>query len=398
MIPKGGSATMNPNGSAAAMRVQIYTSLAALEPLRAQWDTLAAGVPFRRWEWLAPWWKEYGDGHELFVLALFSPANELLGLAPWYLEDRGAQGRIVRVLGSGEVCSEYVSLLAQPGSEALVGEALGAWLIAADSGAAQPATQPRWDVIELTNTPTSDTALTALRSHMAAAEYTLHQRPGLACWRLVLPTTWDEYVASLSRGNRRRMRDCQKRLQQPDAAVITATSDNFDKAWGVLVDLHQQRWTSQGERGCFASREFGRFLYSAAQQYRATDKLRLMWVEIGGRPAACSISLCDGGVYYVYQTGMASDMLDESPGWLMQSAAIRAAIEAGCHTYDLLRGNEAYKGHLKAEPHEMIDLRIVSRRLAPQLRHRAWVTGNLVKSAIKSSLSTMGILSATGVC
>ena len=129
----------------------------------------------------------------------------------------------------------------------------------------------------------------------------------------------------------------------------------------------------------------------------SSGTLRLSWVEIGGRPAACSISICEGGVYYVYQTGMATELLEESPGWLMQSAAIHAAIELGCRTYDLLRGNEPYKGHLGAEPLATVDLRIVSRRLAPQLRHTAWVTGNLVKSAIKSSLSTMGILSATGI-
>ncbi len=193
------------------------------------------------------------------------------------------------------------------------------------------------------------------------------------------------------------MRDSQKRLQKPDAALLTATAENFEQAWSVLVDLHQQRWTSQGEKGCFASAQFGRFLKNTAQELLARGVLRLSWVEIGNTPAACVIAFCDGGVYYVYQTGMATALLEESPGWLMQSAAIRDAIETGCHTYDLLRGNETYKGHLGAEPHDMVDVRIVSRRLAPRLRHTAWLTGNLVRSAIKSSLSTMGVLSASGI-
>jgi CelD/BcsL family acetyltransferase involved in cellulose biosynthesis len=377
------------------MRTQIFDSLAQLEPLASSWDELAGPVPFRRWAWLANWWKEYREKNQLFVLALHSDDGQLVGLAPWYVEDRGAQGRAIRLLGSGEVCSEYVTLLARPGYEALVGQAVGDWLIAADTSHA--AANCRWDTVELANVPTDDVALGALRSRMAESDYTVHERQALACWRLALPGTWDQYAASLSKGNRRRMRDSQKRLQKPDAAVHTATAENFEQAWNVLVDLHQQRWTSQGEKGCFASGPFGRFLKCAAEEMLARGTLRLLWVEVGSTPAACVIAVCDGGVYYVYQTGMATALLDESPGWLVQSAAIRDAIESGCRTYDLLRGNETYKGHLGAEPHEMVDVRIVSRRFAPRLRHTAWLTGNLVKSAIKSSLSAMGLLSATGI-
>jgi CelD/BcsL family acetyltransferase involved in cellulose biosynthesis len=377
------------------MRTQIIDSWSQIEPLASSWDKLAGPIPFRHRAWLENWWREYGVGHELFVLSLHGDDGQLVGVAPWYVEDRGAQGRTLRLLGSGEVCSEYVTLFTRPGCEELVGQAVGDWLIATDGN--NSSTSTRWDQVELANVPTNDFAIAALRSRMADGGYTVHEREGLACWRLALPGTWDEYTASLSRGNRRRMRDSQKRLQKPDAALLTATPENFERAWGVLVDLHQQRWTSQGEKGCFASGPFGRFLLAASQQMLERGTLRLSWVEIGGRPAACSISMCEGGVYYVYQTGMATELLEESPGWLMQSAAIHTAIELGCRTYDLLRGNEPYKAHLGAEPLATVDLRIVSRRLAPQLRHTAWVTGNLVKSAIKSSLSTMGILSATGI-
>jgi CelD/BcsL family acetyltransferase involved in cellulose biosynthesis len=376
------------------MRIEIFRDLPTLHPLLSQWDTLAGGVPFRQWAWLGPWWNAYGQGHELLVLAVYDN-DSLTGIVPWYVDDRGAQGRAIRVLGSGEVCSEYITLLARAGSETAVGEAVGDWLIASDSG--HCSNVPRWDWVEFANVPPEDVALSSLRSRMTQGGYTQHERPGLACWQLAIPKTWDEYVASLSRGHRRRVRDCCKRMQRPDAALYTATDDNFERAWRVLVDLHQQRWNSQGEKGCFANAAFGSFLHNAARALLSAGTLRLKWIELGGRPASCAIAMCAGGVYYVYQTGMATELSHENPGWLMQSAAIRDAMDAGCHTYDLLRGNEPYKGHLKAEPHETIDVRIVSRRLTPRLRHQAWLTGNLVKHAIKSSLSATGMLSAMGM-
>src|SRR5688572_11778301 len=104
------------------MHIRRMASWTEVAQLAAQWNALAGGVPFRTWEWLSSWWREYGQEHELFVLAAYSADDELIGIAPWYAEHGGAQGRVVRFLGAGEVCSEYLSLLARPGCEHDLGE------------------------------------------------------------------------------------------------------------------------------------------------------------------------------------------------------------------------------------------------------------------------------------
>ena len=96
------------------MRTQIIDSWSQLAPLASSWDELAGPVPFRGRAWLENWWREYGAGSELFVLALHGDDGLLVGIAPWYVDDRGGQGRAIRLLGSGEVCSEYVTLFAGP--------------------------------------------------------------------------------------------------------------------------------------------------------------------------------------------------------------------------------------------------------------------------------------------
>lgn len=370
------------------MRTELITNLPGLAPLLPQWEALAGGVPFRQWSWLGPWWHKYGTGHDLFVLATYSDAGDVVGLSPWYAENLGAQGRTIRQLGSGEVCSDYLTILARPGLEIAVGEAIGSWLIASDAGTSEEGGSGQWDVIELAGIAPEDASLATLQARMAAAGYTVHEQPALNTWRIALPTEWEAYVSSLSKPNRRRVRDCQKRLAEADVVRHVATTpEQLEAGWQVLVDLHQQRWTAQGQKGCFASGSFGQFLRAAAEQLLAEEKLRLSWIEIGCRPAASLIAIEDQGVTYAYQTGMATELLRENPGWMIQSAAIRDAIASGCRGFDLLRGNEAYKGHLGAEPRAMADRRIVSQRLAPQLCHTAWLTGNLVKNVIKSFLS-----------
>jgi CelD/BcsL family acetyltransferase involved in cellulose biosynthesis len=274
-----------------------------------------------------------------------------------------------------------------------VGAALGDWLIAADSFTAADAKVARWDLIELANVAPHDDCRLAMQQRLSQAGYTVHERAAMSCWRIALPPAWEAYVSSLSKPNRRRVRACQKRLQEPDAVRhVAKTPEQLQAGWHVLVDLHQQRRQSLGEAGCFASGEFERFLLSAAEQFLAEGNLRLSWIELAGSPAACVIAFRGGDVTYAYQMGISTRHMDENPGWLAHSAAIADALVEGCSAYDLLRGDEPYKGHLKAEPHAMLDLRIVPRRLAPQLRHTAWLTGLALKGALKLGLAATGVI------
>ncbi len=68
------------------MQVVRLTQLSDLTGLRAQWNELAGGVPFRTSEWLESWWRIYQpssrQGCELFTLAVFDDSGRLAGIAP----------------------------------------------------------------------------------------------------------------------------------------------------------------------------------------------------------------------------------------------------------------------------------------------------------------------------
>ena len=76
-----------------------------------------------------------------------------IGFAPWYLQHSASQGRVVRFLGSGEVCSDYLAILCRPEDEDRVAAALAEWLIRAQGGAASRSptgdTSDCWDLLEL---------------------------------------------------------------------------------------------------------------------------------------------------------------------------------------------------------------------------------------------------------
>ena len=59
----------------------------------------------------------------------------------------------------------------------------------------------------------------------------------------------------------------------------------------VFVDLHQLRWTSLGEPGCFASRQFDSFLHDSAADLFAAQMLGISCLEIEGQPVAIEFFL-----------------------------------------------------------------------------------------------------------
>ena len=101
------------------MRVERFDNLNDLEPYRGAWDRLADGVVFRGWTWLSTWWRHYGEGRAERSLEVFlafdgddASPDAVRAILPAYLESTWTQGRVLRLLGDGEVCSDHLGLLA----------------------------------------------------------------------------------------------------------------------------------------------------------------------------------------------------------------------------------------------------------------------------------------------
>jgi len=371
------------------LHVSRLTHSEELSALRDDWNRLAGDVPFCRFPWHAVWWKHYqASGRELYVLLARDEQQNLVGIAPWFLDCRGPQGRTVKCLGSGEVCSDYQTLLSDDAHAEAVTEAFAFWLTAAadtrDDG---------WDLLELDCVPASDRVMTHFIEQLWSAGNTIHREAGPNCWRIGLPATWEDYLATLSKSHRKQVRRFERRqLETGRASFHTVCSDaELSRGMEILVDLHQRRRQSLGEPGCFASERFSGFLHEVAEQFLREGRLRLGWVEIEGAPAAAEFQLAGGRTTYAYQAGVNPDLLDDEPGRIINIATIRRALEEGHRSFDFLRGDEPYKAHWRAEPSETMNCRIVPQRALAQVRHGLWLAGGNVKNWIKSGLELTGM-------
>lgn len=358
----------------------VRTSKTQWEQLAPAWNALAGGVPFRRHEWLHTWWQHYGRGEPL-VLGVQNSDGEFVAFAPWYLERTARQGGVIRFLGSGEVCSDYLTLLCKPGCEAEVAAAIVDYL-------SQSQTELSWDLLHLDGVDDQDTITSELVQQFERHEHTVCRTPTHRCWRLPLPDSWEAFVELQSKSHRKQLRRFQTRTLETGRAEFHAADSpgTLARGWEVLVDLHQRRRASLGQPGCFASESFAAFHRQIADQMLAAGMLRLSWLELEGQPLAVEYQLAGPEITFAYQAGIDPDRLDEEPGRLVTMVTLQRAIAEGQQAMDFLRGDEPYKAHWRAEPKQMYDYRIVPARPAAKLRHSLWLAKDSLRGWLKQSV------------
>ena len=327
------------------------------------------------------WWRHYGGrparvgrAGRLYVLGVLDESDRLIGVAPWYMDTGTWRGRVLRFLGSGEVCPEYLTVPAARGREGHVAAALADWLTAARGPDA-------WDLLELTAVGHQDAAIARLAQRLEASGNLVHRRTGPNCWRIELPKSWDEYLATLSKQHRNRLRKAERRLLASGRAVVHRVQQAEDLPRGeqILIDLHQARWRALGQPGCFSSERYTAFHSEVLVELLARRQLILFWIELDGKPLVVEYLIAGGDTVYHYQCGLDASRLDDSPGRLGTIVSLRLAINGGYRVLDLLRGDEPYKAHFRAQPHACLEIRAVPALFPARVRHAIWLAGSRIK-------------------
>lgn len=368
------------------------TTIDELRPFAPAWNRLADGNPFRSWQWLSTWWEHYQiAGRELYVITVHSHTNELVGVLPLYLEQKAARGRVLRLLGSGEVCSDHLTVLTTREHEDTVIESIANHLLERCSRDAED--HDLWDLLELDGISTNDPAIAKLVAVLSDAGCGMHRKPGLNCWNVTLPATWNELYEGLSKNRRKVLRRLQRQTIDSARGVFrTAGNDQeFEAAMKQFVDLHQRRRISLGEPGCFASQPFSDFIHDVSRKLWLAGHLELAWFELDGQLVAIEYNLLGTDAVYSYQSGVDPEALDSSPGHLLTMASIRNSIEQGRQTYDFLRGDEPYKSHWNAEPQATVTLQVSANRTSAQVRQGVWLAGATMKNWVKGGLTLTGM-------
>ena len=327
----------------------MHTTPAVFDALANEWDQALGparfGGFFLRRDWQRLWWKHFGQG-TLCVVTVRDDDGALQGIGPWFIDEHDGV-RTVRTIGGADI-TDYLDIIAQPGREESVGEALLDFMLGRDA--------PGWDVMDLCNIPEkSPTPAHLARSAEARRLHvTVHQQG--VCPVIALPARWEDYLEALDKKQRHELR---RKLRRAETAsvdwYIVGPEHDLEEEIGAFLSLMAMSTPEKAEflqvpGHCIFFREMGRALFDAGY-------LQLCFLTVEGVRSASLWNFIYDNRVMVYNSGLDPNAFAYlSPGVVLSACHIRHSIEQGLAVYDFLRGSETYKYRLGGKDTALVNL------------------------------------------
>lgn len=276
--------------------------------------TAPATGPFAGRDFLATWWELMAGDARLVI------ADDGAGLIA-----AGLHGETLHLVGDEDV-TDYHSPRGR-----MTGD------LVAQLAAAVPAGTPfRFDSLPA---EAADALVPALLSHASDVAKGQHEIAAV----LPLPGSFDDYLAAIGKKERHETRRKRRRFEAELGPPRLARVGGED-AVRSFANMHR---LSSGDKGEFMTEAMEEFFLALHQRAGAVIDALL---GDDGVPVAAAFGFEDAEAYYLYNSAYDPKAAHASPGVVLVSMLIENAIAAGRRAFDFLKGDEAYKFRLGAEP------------------------------------------------
>ncbi len=299
----------------------------SLSGLESDWNALIrqsrSNGMFLGWQWQSTWWDCCGEG-QLNVI-LVRDAGQLVGVAPLFVLDDCWR------LAGGEEVADFLDWFAKPGYESEV--AVACCDAIRDLGGSR---------IVLRN----------LRADSLINQEIGHQRE-FAAWnvrrevedvspRLELPSSWEEYVSSLSKKDRHELRRKVRRLQSAGRVHwYSVRPEEFSSA--DLHDFVRLHRLSAPDKAGFMTDHMADFFGRLMATFLPSGQALLYFLELDGHRIASTICFSFEDEMLLYNSGYDPEYSRLSAGLLLKAFCIDDAMSQGKRVFDFLQGSEPYK-------------------------------------------------------
>ena len=354
------------------LQIEINNDLDSLLADSDAWNSLTRGVPFRDTAWLGPWWQNVGCGNQGYAVVARDESGAIRGILPLYVRDQTSGRRTLAVLGDGDACSDYVSVLAAKADAIEVAKQIGRYLLA---NVSDP--QNGWDLIDIDGVVEGDRPMSALAETLQHGGASIHAQSRMSTWSRPASASWEDHLKTHGKSQRRKIRSLCKSLANNDSLVQRSANSEteVDNLLDALIQLHQCRWTEAGQQGSYADQGFRSFVRETAIQHFRKNQLYLTALERDGVVIGAELNLIgDNRVLYSYSSGFDLDHSDVEPGRVLGADTLQHLYRSDLAGIDYMRGDEEYKQRFATESRQVFRFRAVAPAWYPKLRHAIWST------------------------
>jgi len=341
-------------------RVTVCTSWDEMERLRPQWDEILRANPaltiFSTFEWLQSWWRAFGAGKELVSLICSDYSGNIVAIVPLYRErvywKLGLYITRLRLVGDGSGDSDNLDLIVFPGHECAVARMFERWLRTAAV-----------DICELNTMHSESAAAQAVLDELSTSRWKLsnYDQPWSA---VILPETWQGYLAQLSSKERLKVGNRLRRLQARYTVEFRKCTSRTElpSQLQTLFALHQKRWEARGKPGSFRSEERKNFYSLMSEQFLRQGWLELWTLLLNGEPVAAQFGFRYGSTVFSLQEGFDPEHSADSVGYVLRSYVLQQLINSGIRRYEFLAGADESKLRWGGETGHYLNIHVAAPR------------------------------------
>ena len=320
--------------------------LTSFHEIEAEWEGVLTSSPvntvFLTPQWQEVWWDTFGDGKDM--AGFYIPSNDGPGVnSVDGVASLTLSGDTLSFVGNQETV-DYNDFMVRPGHEIDFYQALLTNL-----------ENREWDVMRLDSLVENSPTLTHLPDLARQHGYSVEIEKEDTASGIELPSSWDEYLAVLSKKDRHELRRKFRRLETvPDWKWYAVTGE--EQVMSRLEDFLRLMKQSSEAKDEYMTEEHERFFHNMARRMAQIGLLRLYFLEMEGKPVATSLCFDYASSRLLYNSGYDLDYGYYSVGLLLNALCLREAIEQGIGYFDFLRGSETYKQHLGGKQHDLYQM------------------------------------------
>ena len=312
--------------------IKVFQDFSEVEDI---WESLVpksqTATLFQTFEWQKNWWEHFGKG-KIWLLEI-KEGEELIGLASFEEKDG-----VLNFLGTNkvlgrELVTDYGDIVAKRGKEE------GCWR----------------KILEFFKIPKD---FHFIREESQSLEV-LGKLGGKVevedrAPYIDLPSTWEEYLMSLSRKSRHELR---RKMRKFETAGLSQTclSQNYH---GDITEFFALFKQTSGEKREFLTTQMSDFLKSLGEIFLPRGILELCFLELEGKKTAATLSFVFKNETLLYNSGFDQEFTSLVPGLILKAQLIKRAIEEGRSRFDFLRGKERYKYDLGGKDQKLYRIRL----------------------------------------
>ena len=288
--------------------------------------------------WLKVWWQAFAEDSKLYLFDVKENKN-VIGIAPLMVKESKAS-----FIGSADVC-DYMDFIVAPG------KALPLFTVILD--------KLQKDGIKELHLESLRQASTVMACLIDLAKDKGYQ---VTCTRenvsldLELPSSWDDYLRTLSPKQRRETGRRFRRLEEEGDVNYRIVESAQQEVLDIFFRLMR---VSREDKAAFLTPQMESFFRALAQTMAEAGMLRFGVLEISAKPVAVVMCFDYNDKVYLYNSGYDPTYSYLSVGLLSKLLSIKDSIERGRKVYDFLKGPEEYKYRLGGREIPIYSCRII---------------------------------------